>query len=164
VWEGKAKEEIELEEKGLSTDLSDGVVCKKIHEEPFDAGGCADFLVGAANDDGDVSQMGWEDDDEGGGLMDLLPCQRSSNNDSNKCHRSDSIESDCSLPFVGHPLPLKLLDTSLALKVTVKRILQKRKRKFARVPQEVVTKSHTILIELTNFLSLSLLILSLLRL
>jgi hypothetical protein len=37
VWEGKAEEEIELEEKGLLTDLSKGIVCKRIHKEPVDA-------------------------------------------------------------------------------------------------------------------------------
>ncbi len=42
--EGKAEEEIELEEKGLSTDLSEGIVCKKIHEEPVDARGYTNFL------------------------------------------------------------------------------------------------------------------------
>ena len=130
--EGKAEEEIELEEKGLSTDLSEGIVCKKIHEEPVDARGYTNFFVGATNNDGDVNQMGWEDDEEGGGLMDLLPCHRSSINDSNKRHHSDPIESHCSLPFVGPPLPLQLLDNSLALKVTAKRIMPKRKHKFGK--------------------------------
>jgi hypothetical protein len=63
---GKAAEEIELEEKGLSMDLSKGIMCKKTHEEPVDARGYANFLVGAANNDWDVNQMRWENDEEGG--------------------------------------------------------------------------------------------------
>ncbi len=132
MWEGKTEEEIELEEKGLLMDLTGGVECKKIHKEPFDAGGYANFLVGAANNDKDVNQMGWEDDEEVVGLMDSLLCQRSSINDPNKSHCSDPIESDFSLPFVGPPLPLKLLDTSSALKITAKRIMPMREHESGK--------------------------------
>jgi hypothetical protein len=126
-----------LKEKGWSMYLLEGIVCQKDHEEPGNAGGPANFLLGATINDlkADLSNPVMMAD-KTAGLSDNL--FKLNGNNKCQCHKTNCTH-HLPPPSIASPQPVaspqsdsSALNDQIDEQVLVKRKMPKRKRKFGK--------------------------------